>query len=217
MRPKLRLMMERLQDERSRKVIFVSHCVLNENTRYWGGAFRKGCIDEVVDDLQDRGIGIVQMRCPGQAANGILRQKMLLAFGSKASPLRTVLRFALPLAVARMKRIFRLMAKDVSRDLKEYLDLGFDVSGIVLVSGSPFCSVHTKVDLEKSFDYATGLDLESVDRESFNDGMAETWVAGEGYFVTALKGQMQRRGIDVPLIELNIEAERRGELLNLGV
>jgi hypothetical protein len=28
------LLLERLKDERSRRIIFVSHCLLNENTRY---------------------------------------------------------------------------------------------------------------------------------------------------------------------------------------
>jgi hypothetical protein len=36
------LLLERLKDERSKRVIFVSHCWLNENTRYLGGAFRPG-------------------------------------------------------------------------------------------------------------------------------------------------------------------------------
>jgi hypothetical protein len=46
------LLLERLKDERSKRVIFVSHCLLNENTRYLGGAFRRGCADKFVDALQ---------------------------------------------------------------------------------------------------------------------------------------------------------------------
>lgn len=32
-----RQMLDRLHDERSRRVVLVSHCLLNENTRYAGG------------------------------------------------------------------------------------------------------------------------------------------------------------------------------------
>jgi hypothetical protein len=32
-------LIERLADARSNKVIFVSHCLLDENVRYLGGAF----------------------------------------------------------------------------------------------------------------------------------------------------------------------------------
>jgi hypothetical protein len=63
-RPMRQLLLERLEDERSKRVIFVSHCLLNENTRYPGGAFRRGCVDELVDSFQQEGLGIYQMRCP---------------------------------------------------------------------------------------------------------------------------------------------------------
>ena len=70
MNERLKLLEKKLKDERSKKVIFVAHCILNENTRYLGGAFRKGCIDEIVDEIQRQGIGIVQMKCPEQKATG---------------------------------------------------------------------------------------------------------------------------------------------------
>jgi hypothetical protein len=59
---KVRTLVERLKDDRSKKVVFVSHCLLNENARYLGGAVRPGCVDEVVDELQRQGMGIVQGR-----------------------------------------------------------------------------------------------------------------------------------------------------------
>jgi len=70
---KIKRVMEKLKDERSKKVIFVAHCMLNENSRWFGGAFRRGCIDEIVDQIQDRGIGIVQMECPEQATGGVVK------------------------------------------------------------------------------------------------------------------------------------------------
>ena len=36
---RLQVLLERLDDERSKKVVFISHCLLNENVRYLGGAF----------------------------------------------------------------------------------------------------------------------------------------------------------------------------------
>jgi hypothetical protein len=37
-----------LSDARSGQVVFVSHCMLNQNVRYQGGATRPGVVDEVV-------------------------------------------------------------------------------------------------------------------------------------------------------------------------
>jgi hypothetical protein len=80
------VLLERLKDERSKRVIFVSHCLLNENTRYLGGAFRSGCVDELVDAFQQQGLGIYQMRCPEQCAwGGVLKRRVLLFYGSKGT------------------------------------------------------------------------------------------------------------------------------------
>jgi len=57
MNKKISLLQEKLKDKRGKKVIFLSHCLLNENTRYLGGAFRKAGIDELIDELQKQGIG----------------------------------------------------------------------------------------------------------------------------------------------------------------
>src|SRR5512146_1334310 len=76
------VLVDRLRDRRSRKVAFVSHCLLNENTRYLGGACRACCVREVVDGLLDRDVGIVQMPCPEQLAwGGVLKRHMLRMYG----------------------------------------------------------------------------------------------------------------------------------------
>ncbi len=43
------MLSERLRDERGKRVVFVSHCLLNENTRYLGGAFHSGGVLEIVE------------------------------------------------------------------------------------------------------------------------------------------------------------------------
>jgi hypothetical protein len=52
------LLARRLADERGRRVAFVSHCLLNENTRYLGGAFKAGAAPEIVTGLLEAGLGI---------------------------------------------------------------------------------------------------------------------------------------------------------------
>jgi uncharacterized protein YbbK (DUF523 family) len=48
---KIDLLKEKLKDARGNKVIFVSHCLLNENTRYLGGATRKGAVNEILNEV----------------------------------------------------------------------------------------------------------------------------------------------------------------------
>ena len=63
---KLDTLRRALRDERSGRVVFLSHCLLNGNVRYLGGATRPGGVDEVVAPLQRGGVGIVQLPCPEQ-------------------------------------------------------------------------------------------------------------------------------------------------------
>ncbi len=62
----------------------MSHCLLNENTHYLGGAFRSGDLDELVDGFQREGMGISQMGYPEQrACCGVLKRTHLPIYGSK--------------------------------------------------------------------------------------------------------------------------------------
>jgi hypothetical protein len=67
---KTRLLLDRLADDRRKRVIFLSHCLRNENTRYLSGACRAACVREVVEECIDRELGIVQMPSPEQQAWG---------------------------------------------------------------------------------------------------------------------------------------------------
>jgi hypothetical protein len=74
-------------DARGGRVAFFSHCLLNQNVRYLGGAGRVGGVDEIVDGYLRRGIGICQLPCPKQRARrGVLKRRILLAYGSAGTP-----------------------------------------------------------------------------------------------------------------------------------
>ena len=72
---------EQLADARGRRVVFLSHCLLNQNVRYPGGAGRAGGVDELVEGYLARGVGACQLPCPEQRAPGGLKRRMLLAYG----------------------------------------------------------------------------------------------------------------------------------------
>ena len=81
----------KLADERSDRVVFLSHCLLNQNTRYPGGAFRAGAVMEVVEPYLRDGAGICQMPCPEQAAWGGVGKRYLV-FGRGRPRLRPLAR-----------------------------------------------------------------------------------------------------------------------------
>jgi len=205
-------LLERLKDERGKRVVFVSHCLLNQNVRYLGGAFRQGGVDEVIDGYLREGIGIYQMPCPEQRAwGGVLKRYILPWYGSKGT-----LRYALATPMFSVflwytRQVYRRLAIRVVRDIEDYVRSGFEVVGIVGIGGSPSCGVRRTLDLKRSFDVAASCPLQQLNRETFNETvLVGCIIDGEGLFETALRQRLGRRGLSVPFFEHDVVAEMRG-------
>ena len=161
-------------DGRSKKVIFLAHCLLNQNAISDGTAVYPAAFRELVQLLLDREVGIVQMPCPELCCLGLDR-------GDVHGAERPV--------VEENTRIRRAMEKDgprqnrealaglVSEQVQEYRRHGFQVLGIVGANRSPNCGVETTSDF---------------DRE----------VEGRGAFMEAIAQRLEAAGISVPMLGL---------------
>lgn len=203
---------EALRDGRGGRVVFVSHCLLNENVRYLGGACRPAAVDDLVDAWRQAGIGICQMPCPEQQAwGGVLKPRMLSVYGSKGS-LRYALRRPLTaLLLAWTRRVYRRLARRVAEDIASYRDAGMDVTGIVAVAGSPSCGAAVTIDVPRAVERLAALPLATLDRDAVNRVVIETAVPGTGMFIAALLRCLRRRGIEVPVTEHDLIAELRSD------
>jgi predicted secreted protein len=208
----LELLSRRLADERSREVVFVSHCLLNENTRYLGGAFHPGVVPEVVEAVRRRGAGIHQMRCPEQRAwGGTLKPWLLPAYGARGTLRHRVRRPLLRAFVAYTRLAYRRLAREAARDIEDYVRSGVAVIGIVGVDASPSCGVATTLDLGCSLAVLADSPIATIDRRRINQAaVAGCVVAGEGLFVRALKRELARRHLDVPFLSHDLVAEMHG-------
>lgn len=206
-------LLAKLVDERGRRVVFVSHCLLNQNVRYLGGAFRSGAVEEVVEGFLRRGVGIQQMPCPEQRAwGGVLKRWILPVYGSGGTISGRLRRAALPLFLAYSRWIYRRMAAAVVRDMEDYLRAGFEVVGIVGIGGSPSCGVRQRLDLAAAAEVLAAADLDRLDREALNrEAIAANVVAGEGLFMAAVRRQVQRRHLEVRFLEHDLLAEMTGQ------
>jgi predicted secreted protein len=213
MDPKLKLLAEKLKDERSKKVVFVAHCILNENTRYLGGAFRKGCIDEVVDEMQRQGIGIVQMKCPEQKAwGGLLKKYMWQPMGSRNTILYKLKGVFLPFFIWNTRRIYQKIAREIGAEIKDYLESGFEVLGIMGIAGSPSCGVTRALDIRKSFEFLANTDTDDLNRKRMNElGVNELIIEGKGFFIEAIEKDLKKKNINVRFYEHDLSSEIKGE------
>ena len=207
----------RLTDERSNRVIFVSHCLLNEHTRYAGGAFRRGTVDELVDGFQRDGLGIVQMRCPEQCAWGGVRKRYILpVYGARGTPLYRLLPVLVPFFVLYTRLRYRLLARHVAREIADYVSSGVEVVGLVGVGGSPSCGVRTTLDLRQSIEALAACPVPQLDRPTMNThAIVSCRRPGQGMFTEALRHHLARRRLLVAWYEHDLLNEIRGQPAHL--
>ena len=148
-------------DGRSKSVVFVAHCILNQNAISDGTACFPGCIKEIVDLLRVSDVGIVQMPCPELHCLGLDRGNI---HGSSTPVVEenTRIRKALQQQPA-MVRIERLV-QDVVFQVQEYQKHGFEIKGVIGVNRSPSCGVETTSNDNQEVEGA-GVFIEALRRE----------------------------------------------------
>lgn len=145
-------------DCRSMQVVVVPHCELNQNSRLARCAERPACVTELIKGLMDRDIGVIQMPCPELMVIGLDREHVHIRSGLESRPARAAC---------------RAMARDLVYQIRQYLDCGVKVLGILGKNGSPAC------------------------------GVEETWRVergpGMGVFIEELKAELDEQGVRLEL------------------
>ena len=161
-------------DGRSKKVIFLAHCLLNQNAISDGTAVCPAAFGELIQLLLDHEVGVVQMPCPELCCLGLDRGDVHGADRPVVEE-NTRIRRAMEKDGPRQKR--EALADLVAEQVQEYHKHGFQVLGIVGANRSPNCGVETTSDF---------------DRE----------VEGRGAFMDAIAQRLEAAGISVPMLGL---------------
>ena len=201
-----------LRDARGMKVVFLSHCILNENTRYLGGACSPASVKSIVDECITKGLGMVQLPCPEQRAwGGVVKRLLLKAHGAEDSFLYRFRAIVVPAFVWYSKWIYRRLAHQVAGEVEDYVKSGFIVAGIVAIDGSPSCGLNVTLDLRTSFERTARMDLANATIDTMNEIIRETAVPGDGLFTAALRKELGRLHLDVPYLAHDLVAEVSGK------
>ena len=112
-------------DIRSGKVIFVAHCVLNQNARMVDVADFPAMHDQLCDYLQKSQVGIIQMPCPETYCLGLGRFDVRVGLEHPAG----------------MERLQRII-DDLIFTIQEYQFQGMEIVGVIGKEGSPSCGVN---------------------------------------------------------------------------
>jgi uncharacterized protein YbbK (DUF523 family) len=192
--------------------MLVSHCLLNQNTRYAGGATRPGAVTEVVADLLDQGYGIHQLPCPERLAwGGVQKRHSLVLHHSKGGPLYPVRGVLLRVFVGWTRLVYARLARSVVRDVADYRRSGITVAGIVGIGGSPSCGVTTTLDLRASLDVVAACPRAALTRQVMNERVVlGCRQPGAGLFIEALDRELARRHLRLRAFEHALADELEG-------
>ena len=109
---------------RSKKIILVSHCILNQNSVVEPLARAKGAFS-FSSELIDSGVGIIQLPCPEFRFLGITRKPMEKS--DYDSP--------------EYRKLCRELFLPILDDLLVYIDNEYKFCGIIGINQSPTCSI----------------------------------------------------------------------------
>ena len=174
-------------DIRSKRVIFLAHCILNQNAISDGTAGYPAAHADVVRALLDAQVGIVQMPCPELCCLGLDR-------GDPRGAERPVVventRIRAALGTSEAAAKLDRLVDHVMLQIQEYRRHGFAIVGIVGVNRSPSCGVDTTSD---------------HDRE----------LPGQGVFLAQLTAALDAAGLSVPVIGVKCVPEAADKIRSI--
>ncbi len=162
--------------KRAKKIILVSHCLLNVNSKVEGLAQSTGTVREIVDALLDRDYAIFQMPCPEHILLGIKR------WGQSVSQYNN------PFYVNYCKKL----SKEIIMEVKDYIDNGYQVKYVIGMDGSPSCGINAT-----SIGDCGGTWKDSSEKPIISVG------PGEGVFIRCLKEEANDKEITLDFFGLD--------------
>jgi predicted secreted protein len=166
----------KVKDKRSEKIIFLSHCCLNQNAKVRGIAKYPGAIRPLIELLLDRGVGIYQMPCPEMTYLGNMR------WGQVKDQYNNPM----------FRRHCKRLAETIVDQVDNYRQCGYSVLGFVMIDGSPVCGLNRTPRPKK--------------RDQMWGGMAwyvpeSEYVREKGNFCEVLTEELKIRGHDdIPFV-----------------
>ncbi len=159
-------------DSRGKKVIFIAHCIQNQNSISDGTADYPGTLEDIMTMLAGNGVGIVQMPCPELICLGLDRGNIR---GSNSPVVEENTRIRNMMLTEPAKCKMKELVQQVIFQVLEYKKFNFEVLGIVGINRSPSC----------------GVDTTSICNQE---------VEGKGLFIEALENELHKNQMSLPFL-----------------
>jgi len=173
-----------VKDQRSRKIVVVAHCILNQNAKVYGIAKFPGVITPVVELMVNNGLGIIQMPCPETTYCGIRR-----CYAVKEQ-------YDNPTFREHCKRL----ANTILNQIEDYNKSGYKIIAVLGADGSPTCGVN------KTLRWGGIIPYKLPETPNIQKLVHE-----KGVYIELLSEEMKKRKLDIPFIGIP-EAPKIGSL-----
>lgn len=127
-------------DKRSKKIVMLAHCILNQNAKIDACAYYPGIIREVMEALPAADVGIIQLPCPELLYLGLDRQ---IDPGATRTIESEDTRVARRMSEKKSQELCRQIVNNIIYQVNEYQKHGFEIVGLIGIDGSPTCAVET--------------------------------------------------------------------------
>ncbi len=159
-------------DGRSKKVVFIAHCLLNQNSISDGTAVYPAAFKDVIELFLGADVGIVQMPCPELCCLGLDRGNER---GADSPVVVENTRIRREMHGEEAHRRLMSLVDYVMLQIEEYSRYGFEILGIIGANRSPNCGVETTSDHNEE-------------------------INGRGVFMEELGKRLEEKKLHVPMI-----------------
>ena len=188
MNDKIGKIKDTVEDARSGRLIFLSHCLLNQNACVRGLASQPAVIRELVDLLLDKEVAFYQMPCPEVTYYGSMRWGQVKK------------QYGTPM----FRRHCRQIAEQMCDQVQTYRDNSHGVIGFVMRDGSPTCGLKCAAVAADDDQVWGGMVWHASPLQRFGKT--------EGVFTEELKAEVVRRGLQNLLFLSLPEVEEAGSI-----
>ncbi|EQF25023.1 hypothetical protein QEW_2162 [Clostridioides difficile CD160] len=161
-------------DGRSKKVVFIAHCLLNQNAISDGTAIYPATFKDVIELFINAEVGIVQLPCPELCCLGIDRGNKN---GANEDVVKENTRIRKEMQKDDKYKKLQLLVDYVMQQILEYNKYGFKIVGIIGANRSPNCGVDTTSDNDEE-------------------------INGKGLFISELYEKLVKENLSIPMIGL---------------
>lgn len=178
--------------QRSKKILLLSHCILNVNAKVYKIAKYEGCLEELLIPLIKQGYGFIQLPCPELLSCGVKRWGQVKEQYDTSS----------------FRKHFKSILEPIIDQLLDYKNSGYKIVACIGVDGSPNCGINITCQGEK---WIGEIDELFCKEEVINSLKV---VNEKGVFMEVFEELLNQHSFDLPFYAVN-EANPSASLQNI--